>query len=123
MSGHNIVADTSLLINFFNGSASARNFLEEREIWISGITEIELLSYNKLTAPERRLIKDFLKHITVVDLLNPIKEIAVELRLSKTLKLPDTIIAATSLYLDFPLFTYDKSFRKVKHLNVILLEQ
>jgi predicted nucleic acid-binding protein len=58
-----------------------------------------------------------------VDLATPIKEIAVELRLSKTLKLPDAIIAATSIYLDFPLFTYDKAFRKVKHLNVILLEQ
>lgn len=105
MNGSNIVADTSLLINFLNGNSVGRNFLEDREIWISGISEIEILAYNKLSTAERKLVKDFLKQTTIVDLATPIKEIAVELRLSKTLKLPDAIIAATSIYLDFPLFT------------------
>jgi hypothetical protein len=57
MSGSNIVADTSLLINFLNGNSVARNFLEDREIWISGISEIEVLAYNKLSTAERRLSK------------------------------------------------------------------
>ena len=43
MSGSNIVADTSLLINFFNGVEPAQKVLQDQQIWISAITEIELL--------------------------------------------------------------------------------
>ena len=45
MSGNNIVADTSLLVNFFNGIEPARKILKGRQIWVSAITEIELLSF------------------------------------------------------------------------------
>ena len=49
MSGSNIVADTSLLINFFNGTEPARKVLNNTNIWVSVITEMELLSYPPLT--------------------------------------------------------------------------
>ena len=33
----------------------------------------------------------------------------------------DAIIAATSIWLDFPLFTMDKGFKKIDELNSIIL--
>jgi predicted nucleic acid-binding protein len=122
MNGHNVVVDTSVLVNFFNGKQLAREIIEGQELWLSGITEIELLSFTKLSATDRKLIQDFIKQCTVLDLLSPIKQIAIELRQSKTLKLPDAVIAATALHLDFPLLSYDKAFRKVKDLHFVLLE-
>ena len=118
----NILADTSLLINFFNGNSTAKKFLIEADIWISGITEIELLSSSNITSTEKRLLKDFLKNTIIIDLLPAIKEIAVDLRISKTLKLPDAIIAATAIHKNFPLITYDKAFGKVPELNLVLIE-
>lgn len=50
------VADTSLLINFFNGHPVAITCMEDRDIWISGVTEIEVLSSAKLSLKEKKLI-------------------------------------------------------------------
>jgi predicted nucleic acid-binding protein len=122
MNGHNIVVDTSLLVNFFNGSPVAKEIIEDQDLWISGITEIEILSSPKLSPSEKKLIREFIQQTTVIDLLAPIKEIAIQLRISKTLKLPDSIIAATALHLDFPLISYDKEFSKVKDLNFMFLK-
>lgn len=122
MNGGNIVGDTSLIINFFNGKENAKESISEKDLWLSGISEIEILASPKLTFKERKQIREFLRTATVIDLLGPIKDIAIELRVTKTLKLPDAIIAATAIYLGFPLCTYDKAFGKVENLNVVLLD-
>jgi predicted nucleic acid-binding protein len=74
-----LVADTSLLVNFFNGHQVSKQYLQHSEIWISGVTEIELLSFPKLSANDKRLIKEFLKSVYVVDLEQSVKEIAIDL--------------------------------------------
>ena len=122
MSGSHIVADTSLLVNFFNGHSKTRQFLSNRNIWLSGITEIELLSYPTLTNTEKNLIKSFLKECVVIDLEPEIKEITIKLRGLTKIKLPDAIIAATSIYLDFPLFTMDKGFSKLPNLKSVIFD-
>jgi predicted nucleic acid-binding protein len=122
MNGNNIVADTSLLINFFNGNEPAKKILQEQQIWISAITEIELLSHPKLKSEEVKLINSFLNECLILDLTKPVKQIAIKLRRKKMLKLPDAIIAATSIHLDFPLVTMDSDFNKIKNLNAVVLE-
>ncbi len=122
MSGSNIVADTSLLVNFFNGHNKTRQFLSNRNIWLSGITEIELLCFPSLTNSEKNLIKSFLRECVVIDLEREIKDIAIKLRGETKIKLPDAIIAATSIYLDFPLFTMDKGFSKIPNLQSVIFD-
>jgi len=39
-----------------------------------------------------------------------------------SVKLPDAIVAATSIYLDLPLLTADVGFEKIHGLKLILLE-
>ena len=122
MSGSNIVADTSLLINFFNGFEPAKRVLNDSHIWVSVITEMELLSYPQLSKKEADLIQSFLDECIISELTKPIRDIAIQLRKKHKLKLPDAIIAANSIHLGFPLATMDSDFNKVKELNALVLE-
>lgn len=91
-------------------------------IWISCITEIELLSYHRLSDDQDKLIRKFLEECNVIDLLKPIRELTIEIRKEFKLKVPDAIIAATSTYLDLPLVTMDSDFKKIDSLDAIILE-
>ena len=122
MSGHNIVADTSLLVNFFNGVDISKKVMQGQHIWISCITEIELLSYSGLSENEDKLIRSFLNECSIIDLYPSIKELTITFRKKQKLKIPDAIIAATSDYLGFPLVTMDSDFKKLPDLDVIILE-
>ena len=118
----NIVADTSLLVNFFNGVDIANRVMEGQHIWISCITEIELLSYSKLSADEEELIRSFIDECSIIDLHSDIRELAITIRKNKRLKVPDAIIAATSKHSGFPLVTLDSDFEILNDFDVILLE-
>jgi predicted nucleic acid-binding protein len=122
MSGDNIVADTSILVNFFNGIEVAERFLEERTIFVSVITEIELLCYPKLSNGERKLIKEFLSECIIIDLEPEIKDLIIEIRTKHKIKLPDAAIAATAMKYDLPLFTMDKGFNKIIGLKPVIIE-
>ena len=59
MSGDSIVADTSLIINLFNGVPEVRQLITGRSLFISVISEIEVLSFPNISLSEKTLIKDF----------------------------------------------------------------
>ncbi|MHB2149559.1 PIN domain-containing protein [Calditrichota bacterium LG25] len=58
--------------------------------------------------------------VIVIDINSKIKEIAMDIRNKKRLKLPDAINAATALYLNIPLITADKEFDVLEEPQVIL---
>ena len=122
VSGNNIVADTSVLINFFNGTKPADEVLRDQHIWVSAISEIELLNYSALTSSQTTLIRSFLDECVVVELTRPIREIAITVRKTKKLKLPDAVIAATSIHLDFPLVSMDRDFENLEDLNAVIID-
>jgi predicted nucleic acid-binding protein len=51
-----------------------------------------------------------------------IKEQTIQLKKEYNIKLPDAIIAATSIIYKIPLVTADKSFSKIEALDLILIE-
>jgi predicted nucleic acid-binding protein len=122
MNGNNIFADTSLLVNFFNGVEISKKVMQARNIWLSCISEIELPSYPKLSEEEDQLIRSFLQECNVIDLLKPIRETTIHIRKEKKLKVPDAIIAATSIYFGIPLVTMDSDFKNIKQLDAVILE-
>jgi len=65
----------------------------------SVITEMELLSYPSLTTESERQIHGFLQQLQIVELNAEVKNAAITLRRHHGLKLPDAIIAATTLTL------------------------
>ncbi len=92
------------------------------QIYLSIITEMELLCFQNLTNEETSVIKRFIDNCTVINITQQIKERAIHIRKTSRTKLPDSIIAATCQFLDIPLITSDSDFRKVEHLNILIYE-
>lgn len=121
MSGDRIVVDTSLIVNLFNGVKEVQELITDRSLFVSIISEIEVLSFPDLTAKDTLLIKDFLSECYIVDIEPVIKDITIRIRSKFKVKLPDAVIAATAIYFDLPLFTMDKGFKKIDDLQAVIL--
>lgn len=122
MNGNNFLCDTNILLYLLNGDQIVSDLIDKRKIFISFITEIELLSFKKLSQTEYKIIKELISDCTLIDLNKEIKEKAIAFRQKYNLKIPDTIIAATSDYLKIPLISADKQFKKIKDINLIFYQ-
>ncbi len=96
--------------------------ISDKEIIISFITELELLSFPSLTDESEKIIRGLLKNCLIVDISPEIKELTIGFRKKSKLKLPDSIIAATSFYYKLPFLTADKQFRTIQELDIIIYE-
>lgn len=114
MPGERVVADTSALIHLLEGKAVAVDLLHSSEVFVSFVTEIELLSSKKATKAQLDRTRSLLEDCTVLDPNKRIKELTIELRRRHGLKVPDCLIAATAIYLDLPLITSDRGFDRLK---------
>ena len=122
MNGINLMIDTNTAIYLLSGNDKLAQFLDEKNIFISFITELELLSKTDLSIPERKIIKSFLNDCTIYDINSFIKDKVIELKQNVRIKLPDAIIASTALWLNMPLVSADNDMKKVKSLNLISFE-
>ncbi|MBS1489503.1 MAG: PIN domain-containing protein [Bacteroidetes bacterium] len=120
MSGIDILVDTNVLINLSEGKKRLNDYLQG--IFVSAITEIELLGWYKISEREKKFFLSLLSDCLVVELLAEVKSLAILLKQKNKLKLPDAIIATSSLYLEMPLLTFDSDFQKIHNLNLILLD-
>jgi hypothetical protein len=90
-------------------------------LFVSVISEIELLSIPFQKVQEERLMRDFISNCFVIDLDGEIKRQTIQLRKNHKIKIPDAIIAASSIVKRIPLFTTDKGFSKIPALDLVLL--
>jgi predicted nucleic acid-binding protein len=121
MNGDRIVVDTSLIINLFNGVNEVQELITGRDLFVSIISEIEVLSFPNITVTDSELLKVFLSECYIVDIEPAIKDITIAIRSKFKIKLPDAVIAATAIYFDLPLFTMDKGFKKITDLQAVIL--
>ena len=106
-SGH--VLHTNVVLYHLAGKLAAP--LPLRPLFISIVTEIELLSFKLLTDSERNQISAFLASVTVINLDGAIKDETIRLRLS-VLRLPDAVVATTASVYDAELWTHDARLLK-----------
>jgi len=123
MSGTKFFVDTNIVLYWLNGDRTLADLLHENQIYLSFITELELLGYSKLTSVENIAIQEFLLDCKIVDINSEIKSQVIELRQRSKLKLPDSIILASAIYLDIPLLSADADFKKIDSINLIYYEQ
>jgi hypothetical protein len=123
MNGDKLLLDTNTVLNLLNGDETLADLLNNKDLYLSFISEIELLGYHKITSKETQLIKAFIKECFVIDVNTEIKNKTISIRSKYGIKLGDSLIAATSLYLGFPLVTSDKGFNKIKELDLILYQK
>ena len=123
MSGNKFLLDTNAVLYILNGDKALAELLNGEKLYVSIITEMELLSYKEITAKEKQQIKKFLANFIILQIDDEIRDQAIEIKKSTHLKLPDSIIAASAIVLDIPFVTSDKQFRTVTNLNLLFYEK
>ncbi len=123
MSGNKLFLDTNIVLYLLAGDETLATFLDKKQLYISVITELELLGYRGISEDEEQVIKNFVSDCKVITINSKIKEETIRVRKTYKTKLPDSIIIATSLYLDLPLITSDTDFKKVDELSLIHYEK
>ena len=122
MNGNNILLDTNIVLYLLGGDKTLIPILEEKNLYISFITQLELLSYHGLTEKDFKKISDFISQCTVIDITEGIKEITIRLRKQYGLKLPDAIIIGTATWFSIPVISADQDFSKASEADVIIYE-
>jgi len=110
MNGTKVFFDTCAVIKLLEKQydlSSAGINVEDSQFFTSVIVRIELLSKRQMKEEEELKILDFMDDLTIVSINEPIERQAIALRRNTQLKLPDCIIAATSIMLDAVLLTDD----------------
>ena len=105
MSGASYIIDTNIISYFLKGNKELSPYFNFTQVYISFITELELLSIPGLSINESAQLKAFLETCFIIDINLSIKQLTVLFRKNYKLKLPDAIIAATASFLGYPLVT------------------
>lgn len=127
----NLVIDTDVLINFFDKNKKshqlAKNAFDDFtnkniEPSVSIITSIELIQGNKTNSDKQRILKQLEPFDTIFlsdRICSEARDLIITYSSSHGLLMGDALIAATALYLDFQLFTFNKKdFRFIKNLRL-----
>ena len=123
MSGNKFLLDTNAVLYILNGDETLANFLFEKELYLSIISEMELLSYKNITEEDKQAIDNFLRDFIIININENIKINTIEVKKTSSMKLPDSIIAATAISLKLPLITSDKHFKKCQAFKSRLLRE
>lgn len=108
--------DTNILILLFNDNLAES--IPNGKLGYSIITEIELLSFPRLTKNEENLIKVNLKTLYQAALTADIAQKTILLRRKYRLKIPDAIIAATAWNFDATLLTNDLELTRITEIQI-----
>jgi predicted nucleic acid-binding protein len=120
MNGLRIICDTNPLIYLLDGNKNIGEFLNDKQIYVSVITELELFGKQNLSKHDNDIIEMLLESCYVIDINHEIKQLYKQIKQHHTIKLPDAIVASTAIYLDMPLLTFDKGFKNVPNLKLML---
>lgn len=116
-----IMLDTNVIIYSLGGNSTITRLINNKEHFISEISEIELLGFHGLNMADEKVLISYLSQIRIISLNASIKTLAIEIRREYKLKTIDSIIAASAIYFDLPLVTADKAFKKIIDLTVHLV--
>jgi len=110
MNGTNLVFDTCAVVKLLDQQYDLPTLgidIDEAQLLTSVIVRMELLSKRNMTDDEESDIREFLDDLIIVPLDDAIEQKAIEIRRATAVKLPDCIVAATSIILNAVLLTDD----------------
>jgi predicted nucleic acid-binding protein len=112
-----LVYDTNAVIRIINGSINPDDLKigEGTEQAVSVITRIELLAYPGISADEEHDIQEFLSGVDVIPLTTEVEIETIKIRRANPrIKLPDAVVAATTVLLRALLISGDLRLRALK---------
>ncbi len=119
------VFDTNAIIYYLQDDPDAVPVLEnifsqDSPLYISTITEAELFGFSSLTEKEIERIDAILATLSIIPLDSHLARIAGFIRRTHHLKIPDSIIAATTLFTNPVLVTRNvRDFKKIRELKTL----
>lgn len=122
MSGTSYLVDTNIVLYLLGGDQTLAGLLTGASVFVSEISEIELLSYPDITPQEEVKINEFLQEVSIIEMNAAIKAFTIDLRRKYRLKMPDSIIAATAQHWNLPLLSADQKMERVEEITFFLYE-
>jgi len=118
-----LLLDTNTILGFLKGQPSLVAFLgaTEKELYVSVITRMELLSFHGITPEEEKDIRDFLDEVSIVPLNADVEDTAIKMRRATRRKVPDAIVAASAVVLKAMLVTYDRELMSTNFPDLVTL--
>jgi len=110
-----IVLDTNIVIYLLDGRLAES--LPNDRLCVSVISEIELLSYDRLDPKAESTIKALLNSLDVAGVTEEVKDQAIQLRRRHRLTIPDAIVAATAFSHGAELLTNDAKLHGIPNLR------
>lgn len=74
MSGNKLFTDTNTVLYLLAGDQTLATILDGKNLYLSFVTELELLGYTNLNQKDEKQIRQFLKECTIIDINASIKE-------------------------------------------------
>jgi predicted nucleic acid-binding protein len=122
MNGIDYLVDTNIFIFLLEENPIVLPFVND--VWnFSYITELELLGNNKNTSANNKIINQLLLVCNKINHNSFIQKEAIKLMQQYRIKIPDAIIAASSIHFNIPILTADVAFTNIKPLNVVFIEK
>ena len=114
MSGIKYLLDTNFVLGLLKATPEVLATVTELDLLASNcaysaVTRMELLGYPNITSDEERLISDRLSKFTYLSISYEVEDLAIALRRTRKLKLPDALIAATAIHYSLELLTLDQA--------------
>ncbi len=119
-----LILDTNILIEILKNNKETIKEVEKYNIhYISEVTKMELF-YGALNKAELKKLKRFVELFEIIPINETISNTASDLvykfAKSHNLNIPDSLIAATSLYSKYKLFTYNlKDFKYIDNIDLV----
>lgn len=117
--------DTNILIYYFNDDPAVQPIFEEIQAgdavgFYCPISWVELLCYPDLTEAEANLMREFLRTLSCVLLMESVLDRAAEIRRNYRVRLADALIAACALAEGCTLVTRNvDDFRRIDGLSIL----
>jgi hypothetical protein len=80
MSGRNFLIDTNIALYLLSGNKTVAEILEGSSVYVSFITQLELLGYKGISKQEQQKVKSFLNDCHIFDINTEIKELSISIR-------------------------------------------
>ncbi len=74
MSGSKVFLDTNIVLYLMSGDSNLADLLDSKTVYISFITELELLGFQELGNDELKKIEIFLSSVSIIEFNSEIKK-------------------------------------------------
>lgn len=121
MHSNKILIDTRILAALLDGNYEISSFLQGKDVYISIITEMELLGTASLDTKKIVLLKRIIREFTVIALTDSVKERAIILGHEFGVNLDEAIKAASAIEKQIPMCSSNKNLTKISQLDLLLV--